>query len=144
MVFSVITAAMAKAICNRAASRSKPSVPASASPLRAGHLQRRSHRPRGARAGEGSGGPAARGERRVFGAASAGLIAACSGGDGQRSWERSCRPSVFPPQTLSSCPEISSRCKTRHEPFLRDVTAPAAGLEQELRVERCPETWSNS
>lgn len=100
--------------------------------------------PHGARAGEGSAGPAARGERRVFRAASAGLIAGCSGDDGQRSWERSCHPSVSPPQTLSSCPGISLRCKKRREPFLWDVTALAAALEQELRVERCPEMWSNS
>lgn len=42
LFFIVITAAMAKAICNKAARRSKPRVPASTSPLRAGHLQQQS------------------------------------------------------------------------------------------------------
>lgn len=44
--------------------------------------------------------------------------------------ERSCRTSVSPAQTLSFCPGISSQCKKRCEPFLCDVKALAAGLEQ--------------
>lgn len=130
LVFTVITAAMAKAICNKAARCSKPRVPASTSPLHAGHLQQQSQQHAGCQRqlspmqseqllGE---------TRQEFGAASARLIAACSG-DGWRTRSRAATHLC-----LLHRPSLSAQAL--HPSVKKDVShlsgmlkPPAAGLE---------------